>query len=144
MTDVLERQLDESTQTIALQLDHVSLFVRDRDASARFYSEVLGLSEIENRTQLPHIRWFALGSGRSIHLIGGAGEPPAKRPLATHLALATSNFDAMKKRLDQRGIRYRGLNGEIDTFSVRADGVRQLYFQDPDGHWVEINDTPPE
>jgi len=30
--------------TINLQLDHVSLFVRDRDTSSRFYGEVLGLA----------------------------------------------------------------------------------------------------
>jgi lactoylglutathione lyase len=23
---------------------------------------------------------------------------------------------------------------------VRVDGVKQIYFQDPDGHWLEIND----
>ena len=33
-----------------LDLDHVSLFVRDLDMSARFYSEVLGLPEIEKKT----------------------------------------------------------------------------------------------
>ena len=24
---------------------------------------------------------------------------------------------------------------------VRADGVRQIYLQDPDGFWVEVNDA---
>jgi lactoylglutathione lyase len=131
-------------QPIALHLDHVSLFVRDRDASARFYQDVLGLPEIENKTQRPHIRWFGLGAGRSIHIIGGASGDVSTRPLSTHLALGTSNFDDMRKRLDARGIRYRNLKGETGAYSVRADGARQLYFQDLDGHWIEINDAPPE
>jgi len=24
---------------------------------------------------------------------------------------------------------------------VRPDGVRQIYFQDPDGYWLEVNDS---
>ena len=70
---------------MTLELDHVSLLVRDRDASARFYGEVLGLPEIENKTGRPHIRWFGLGAGRSIHLIAGATNDEAKRPRSTHL-----------------------------------------------------------
>ena len=129
--------------TITLQLDHVSLLVRDRDASARFYGEVLGLPEIENKTGRPHIRWFGLGAGRSIHLIAGApGEEP-KRPRSTHLALATAEFEPMLKRLSDAGVRYEALSGVASEVSIRPDGVRQVYFQDPDGHWVEINDAPP-
>jgi lactoylglutathione lyase len=131
-------------EPIALHFDHVSLFVRDRDASARFYQDVLGLPEIENKTQRPHIRWFGLGAGRSIHIIGGASGDAGTRPLPTHLALGTSNFEDIRKRLDAHGIRYRNLKGETGAYSVRADGARQLYFQDPDGHWIEINDAPPE
>ena len=76
-----------------LDLDHVSLFVRDLDTSARFYSEVLGLPEIEKKTARVNVRWFGLGAGRAIHLILGATEVPASRPRSTHFALATSSFD---------------------------------------------------
>ena len=129
--------------TITLQLDHVSLFVGDRDASARFYGDVLGLTEIENKTGRPHIRWFGLGAGRSIHLISGAGGEEVRRPRSTHFALATSDFQPMLKRLRDAGVRYEGLSGVAGEVSVRGDGVQQVYFQDPDGHWVEINDAPP-
>ena len=54
-----------------LDLDHVSLFVRDLDTSARFYSEVLGLPEIEKKTARVNVRWFGLDPGRAIHLILG-------------------------------------------------------------------------
>jgi catechol 2,3-dioxygenase-like lactoylglutathione lyase family enzyme len=35
--------------TVIVELDHVSLFVRDRDASARFCGEVLGLPRSRTR-----------------------------------------------------------------------------------------------
>ena len=114
--------------TITLQLDHVSIFVRDRDASARFYGEVLGLPEVENKTGRPHIRWFGLGAGRSIHLISGASEEQMKRPRSTHFALATSEFGPMLKRLRDAGVRYEALSGVAHEVSVRFDGVRQVYF----------------
>ena len=25
---------------------------------------------------------------------------------------------------------------------VRSDGVRQIFIQDPDGYWIEVNDAP--
>ena len=49
----------------------------------------------------------------------------------------------MLKRLGDAGLCYEGLSGVEREISLRADGVRQVYFQDPDGHWIEINDAPP-
>ena len=129
--------------TIRLELDHVSLLVRDRDESARFYGEVLGLPEVENLTGREHIRWFGLGGGRTIHLIAAGGANSGERPRSTHFAMATPDFDEVVGRLAQRGVAYQNLAGTTGEVAIRADGVRQVYFQDPDGHWVEINDAPP-
>jgi lactoylglutathione lyase len=27
------------------------------------------------------------------------------------------------------------------TITTRVDGVKQIYFKDPDGYWIEINDA---
>ena len=66
-----------------------------------------------------------------------------RRPRSTHFALATSEFEPMLKRLRGAGVRYEALSGVAHEVSVRFDGVRQVYFQDPDGHWIESNDAPP-
>ncbi|MPR12154.1 VOC family protein [Microvirga tunisiensis] len=55
-------------------LHHVSLYVRDVDASASFYATVLGLQEIPNRVGKSHIRWFTIDGFRTFHLIGGDPE----------------------------------------------------------------------
>jgi lactoylglutathione lyase len=125
-----------------LELDHVSLFVRDLNTSARFYSEVLGLPEIEKKTARANVRWFGLGAGRAIHLILGAPELLPSRPRSTHFALAMSSFDEIVQQLADCGTAFQDLSGTLGQVSVRPDGVRQVYFQDPDGHWIEINDGP--
>ncbi len=60
-------------------LHHVSLYVRDVDASASFYANVLGLQEIPNRVGKDHIRWFTINGFRTFHLIGGDPEPERPR-----------------------------------------------------------------
>ncbi|RYF13836.1 MAG: VOC family protein, partial [Flavobacteriales bacterium] len=32
-------------------------------------------------------------------------------------------------------------NKVISEVTLRPDGIHQLYLQDPDGHWIEVNDA---
>jgi lactoylglutathione lyase len=27
----------------------------------------------------------------------------------------------------------------LNKINIRADGVKQIFFQDPDGYWIEVN-----
>jgi len=122
-------------------LHHVSLYVRDVDASASFYADVLGLQEIPNRVGKSNIRWFTIDGIRTFHLIGGDPEPERPRPFSTHVALATRDFEAALARLEHHGVTYVSLARQPKDITIRTDGIRQVYFQDPDGHWIEINDA---
>ena len=122
-------------------LHHVSLFVRDVDRSAAFYQAALGLEEIPNRVGRSHIRWLGVDGYRTLHLIGGDPEQERARPMSTHVAFATRHFDAALRRLSEAGITWMNLPREPGQVTVRGDGIRQVYFQDPDGHWLEINDA---
>jgi lactoylglutathione lyase len=130
--------------SISFAMHHASLFVRDVNASAEFYARALGLEEIPNRVGRSHIRWFAIDGFRTLHLIGGDLETDRPRQFSTHLALSTHAFDAAREHLSQQGIIYVSLARKPGDFHVRSDGVRQIYFQDPDGHWIEINDADEE
>ena len=125
-------------------LHHVSLYVRDVHASAAFYADVLGLQEIPNRVGQSYIRWFVIDGFRTVHLIGGRPEPERPYPFSNHLALATSDFEAALSRLSEHEVTYVSLARKPKDVTIRADGVRQVYFQDPDGHWIEINDADGE
>jgi lactoylglutathione lyase len=126
-------------------LHHVSLYVRDVDASAAFYADVLGLREIPNRLGgVRHIRWFMIDGYRTLHLIGRDPEAERPRQLSNHIALATAQFDMALAHLKQRGVTSMSVAGKPGDITVRVDGIRQIYFQDPDGHWIEINDAGAE
>ncbi len=36
-------------------------------------------------------------------------------------------------------IAYSDWPGKPNTVNIRADGIKQIYFQDPDGYWLEVN-----
>jgi lactoylglutathione lyase len=42
--------------------------------------------------------------------------------------------------LNKNEISYENWPGESNKITTRPDGVKQIYFKDPDGYWIEIND----
>ena len=121
-----------------VSLNHVALSVQDIDKASQFYGEILNLTEITNRTEMPGIRWFSIGDGKELHLISTIKEPVTINK-AVHLAFTTSDFEAFINHLQARKINYSDWPGKPYTISVRADGIRQVFFQDLDGYWIEMN-----
>ena len=122
----------------AVTFDHLALSVTDVDRSAGFYQEIVNLPEMATPAELEGIRWFSLGEGKELHLVSTvAGEVVTNK--AVHLALTTSDFDAFLQRLEARGIPFSDWPGTPNKVSLRPDGIRQIYFQDPDGYWIEMN-----
>ena len=58
---------------------------------------------------------------------------------AVHFALTTSHFDDFIKTLEAKNVTYSDWPGTPNKISLRADGINQIYFQDPDGYWIEVN-----
>jgi lactoylglutathione lyase len=130
-------QAQDST-SFAFTFDHTALSVKDVNRSAEFYKKVLKLPEIENRTKKEGIRWFSLGGGKELHLVSTIKDTVVINK-AVHIALTTKKFDAFAALLNRLQIAYSDWPGKPNTITIRADGIKQLYFQDPDGYWIEVN-----
>lgn len=124
--------------TFNFTFNHIALSVKDVDRSADFYKKVLNLNEIANKTKIEGIRWLSLGEGKELHLISILIESVTINK-ALHFALTTANFDSFIKLLDEMKISYSDWQGTPQKINVRADGIKQIFFQDPDGYWVEVN-----
>ncbi len=121
-------------------IDHVTIVVQDIQRSTTFYTEVLGMRQIERPTFGFPGAWFQAGNTQ-IHLIlqseqagsAGIGEFDGLDPsLGFHYAFEVDDCDAAAKRLTELGLEI------VVGPRQRPDGVCQVYVYDPDGHLIEL------
>ncbi len=36
-------------------------------------------------------------------------------------------------------VEYSDWPGNLNKINVRPDGIKQVFFQDPNGYWIEVN-----
>lgn len=122
---------------MTVQLNHTIVHASDRDRTATFLTDLLGLPEAP---VYGPFRVVELGNGVSLDVVQDAGEISIQ-----HYAFLVSEeeFDQIHSR-----IRDRGLTWWADPFHRepgrinRNDGGRGLYSEDPDGHNLEIITVP--
>ncbi len=128
----------QENKAFKISYNHLALSVKDVNRSADFYRSILMLPEITNRSAIEGIRWFALSDGSELHLISVIKENVVTNK-AVHVGLTTNEFESIIKRLAELNIPYSDWPGKLNTVNIRADGIKQIFFQDPDGYWVEVN-----
>ena len=133
--------ISTQSQKFDLRHDHTNLLVTDLDVSAKFYADILQLKELETPWGInAGVRFFSIGDGQQIHLAKVSGNIIETNKVA-HLAFNVTEFDKYLEFLNQKEISYSDFSGNISEIQMRPDGVRQIYLQDPDGNWIEINDA---
>jgi lactoylglutathione lyase len=122
----------------APELDHTTVHVRDLQKSADFYEKAVGLERIPDPFKDGRHVWFRSGAHQQLHVVGGATEAVA-HDIEIHFAFRVASLKDFMAHLDQMQVKYQNFKGD-GKVTDRPDGVRQIYFQDPDGYWIEVND----
>jgi lactoylglutathione lyase len=120
--------------------NHAALCARDLKKTADFYSTVLQLQKIHHPFNDTLHVWFKIGEGLALHVIQGDC-PETVHDIGIHLCFSVPSLDAFIHHLDELHISYGDWTGHPKKIQVRADGVKQIYFKDPDGFWIEVNDA---
>lgn len=112
---------------MAVRLNHTIVAARDAKASAEFLAKVMGLP-----APVPFGPFFAVRTDGDVTLdfMGTEGEV-----VSQHYAFLVDEgeFEAIFGRVKELGVRYWSDHGH------RGEGV---YFDDPDGHALEIITRP--
>jgi catechol 2,3-dioxygenase-like lactoylglutathione lyase family enzyme len=118
------------------QIDHVELLVRDPEASARWYAEILGLREVRRWEGGPIMIGAGLSQLALFQAPASAEEPvSADAPTPRRWRLVAwkttrSGFEAAQQLLFRLGIPFRG--------PIDHEVAWSIYFEDPDGHPLEL------
>jgi catechol 2,3-dioxygenase-like lactoylglutathione lyase family enzyme len=141
-------------------LSHFTISVSDSQRSNKFYQDLFGFGI--RSYQGPTAPTLAVGSGVEFIMFtgGGAGRagapPPAPRPASiNHVCMNMEGFNVeqVQKALGSMGIKPReGQGGRVGPMqhyvSMRMenrggakDGTPELYFTDPDGILVQLQDV---
>jgi lactoylglutathione lyase len=129
-----------NAQSSQARLNHIALYVLDLKVSTDFYTKVVGLDTIPEPFHDGRHTWFLIGPKSHLHIISGVKVALPKEK-NTHLCFTVPSVDAFIPRLTQNNVPYENWVGEKQSITKRVDGVKQIYFQDPDGYWIEINDA---
>ncbi|AEH09540.1 MULTISPECIES: VOC family protein [Protofrankia] len=122
---------------MTVQLNHTIVAAHDRSASAAFLADILGLAA---PVPFGHFLVVTADNGVSLDFAETKG---AVTPQHYAFLIGETEFDEIFGRIRERGIRYwadpgRSRPGEIN----HGSGGRGVYFQDPDGHLLEILTRP--
>ena len=118
--------------------NHIALSVKDVDESVQFCQRVLQLEEIENTASNSSTRWLSLNQGKQLHLIPRP-KSEIKLNKAVHFALSTPDIEDVVSSLENLNIEYSDWKDVPGNIYVRQDGIKQVYFQDPNGYSIELN-----
>lgn len=122
-----------------VSLNHIAIYIFDLKKSTDFYKDVIGLTQIAEPFHDGKHTWFKIAEHSQLHLIQGA-ESITSHDKNSHICFSVPSMDAFVKKLKDDNIWFGNWNGDTGKITNRPDGVHQIYFKDPDGYWIEIND----
>lgn len=119
------------------QLDHTIVSARDNVASAHFLAEILGLPAPQRFGPFMVVQ---TANGVNLDFMQKSGDIRTQ-----HYAFRVeeAEFDAIFSRIQAHGLTFWADPGQTRPGEInRRDGGRGTYFEDPDGHLLEILTRP--
>jgi lactoylglutathione lyase len=119
--------------------NHNAIYVKNLTKSTAFYKDVMQLEVIPEPFHDGKHVWFRTGEHSQLHVIEGAAaiEP---HDINTHYAYSVPDLAVFTKHLDEMHVKYGNWKGDSKSPQLRPDGIKQVYLQDPDNFWIEVND----
>lgn len=122
---------------MAVQLNHTILSAHDKEASARFLADILGL-----RSPVPFGPFMMVETDNDVSLdfVSTGGEIT---PQHYAFLISEDEFDEIFGRIQARDLSYWADPGQTRPGEINhGDGGRGVYFEDPNGHLLEILTRP--
>ncbi len=120
------------------RFNHLTVYVTDLARAADFYKKVMMLDTIPEPFHDNRHVWFRISDHGQLHVVSGAKED-VPHDVNIHLAFTVSSLPDFIKHLEQLGIKFGNFAGEEKKIAIRPDQIQQIYLQDPDGYWIEVN-----
>ena len=122
---------------MSVQLNHTIIWCRDKRVSAPFLAAVLGLP-----APTPFGPFLVVDAANGVSLDFHETEDGIA-PQHYAFLVGEDDFDEIFGRIQRRGLSYWADPGRSERQRInRNDGGRGLYFDDPDGHLLEIITRP--
>jgi len=122
------------------RVNHIAFYVVNLKISTDFYRDIIGLDTIPEPFHDGRHTWFLIAPKTHLHIISGAAQK-TEHDKNTHLCFTVLSVTEFMDVLKKNNVPFESWTGEKNTYTNRVDGVKQIYFQDPDGYWIEINDA---
>lgn len=123
---------------MTVQLDHTIVRATDKVTAAQWLADILGLT-----VSAPYGPFLPVETANGVKL--DFMDTAADDVVPQHYAFLVSerDFDAIFERLQSAGIRYYAGPGHQQPDEINhKDGGRGTYFDDPNGHSMEIITRP--
>ena len=113
-------------------IDHVALNVPDVPAALAFYTDVLGLTQRDDRPDFGIAGAWLNAGAQQVHLI----ELPPPSSMGQHFALLYEDIGAVVERLRAQGF-------TVSDPAASSPGRQQAFLNDPWGNAIELHQHDP-
>jgi lactoylglutathione lyase len=120
------------------RFNHITVYVTDLNRGAEFYKKVMMLDTIPEPFHDNRHVWFRIAEHSQLHVVSGAKED-IPHDVNIHMAFTVLSLPDFIKHLETLGVKYGNFAGDANKIAIRPDKIEQIYLQDPDGYWIEVD-----